>query len=353
MGRNTGHSPLLLVTDFCTWQVLSLSGVARVFVTKRTLLHTLGDFPKAWRLLLENIEKLALSATQEVSLAALKAFHEMVVTGEVSGEGGEEGARWQAAWRTWLAIGQQATKPNLNEDCSPTQAFLTSLCHIFPLLLPHLRPLPSSSLASLSSVLLATLALPVTADSELGYLLTAEQASLLPLHCAIAKCCQVVEAAALAGASDLLPGLFTLYISLGKLVHKWPEGAGKCGVKGIFPEKFILLGERCLVAAGRLYERTHGLEVVVQGKVILEMVAALRPVLELKYSCIKQSSWKVAIEVLLACVGVSLETGGGLESQADLCAALAPVLEAFLFPKVHKYFLLFLRVASVLHDVDF
>ena len=62
-------------------QVLTISGVARVFVTKRQLLTALGDFHKAWRLLLEHIEKLSLSTTQEVSLAALKSFHEMVVSG--------------------------------------------------------------------------------------------------------------------------------------------------------------------------------------------------------------------------------------------------------------------------------
>ena len=54
--------------------MLTISGVARVFVTKRSLLHTLGDFPKAWRLLLEHVERLALSSTQEVSLAALKVL---------------------------------------------------------------------------------------------------------------------------------------------------------------------------------------------------------------------------------------------------------------------------------------
>ena len=54
--------------------MLTISGVARVFVTKRSLLHTLGDFPKAWRLLLEHVERLALSSTQEVSLAALKVM---------------------------------------------------------------------------------------------------------------------------------------------------------------------------------------------------------------------------------------------------------------------------------------
>ena len=136
-------------------QVLTISGVARVFVTKRSLLHTLGDFPKAWRLLLEHIEKLALSATQEVSLAALKAFHEMVVSGEEKSEerAAEEG-RWVGAWRGWLAIGQQATRPNLNEDSSPSQAFLTSLCHIFPLLFPHVRSTFSTAdLSSLSQVL--------------------------------------------------------------------------------------------------------------------------------------------------------------------------------------------------------
>ena len=51
--------------------MLTISGVARVFVTKRSLLHSLGDFPKAWRLLLEHVEKLALSPTQEVCIAKL------------------------------------------------------------------------------------------------------------------------------------------------------------------------------------------------------------------------------------------------------------------------------------------
>ena len=66
--RNTEHK------QWAETQVLTISGVARVFVTKRSLLHTLGDFPKAWRLLLEHVERLALSSTQEVSLAALKVL---------------------------------------------------------------------------------------------------------------------------------------------------------------------------------------------------------------------------------------------------------------------------------------
>ena len=62
-------------------QVLTISGVARVFVTKRSLLHTLGDFPKAWRLLLEHIEKLSLSATQEVIDKVICYLSELVCSG--------------------------------------------------------------------------------------------------------------------------------------------------------------------------------------------------------------------------------------------------------------------------------
>jgi hypothetical protein len=39
----------------------------------------MGDYAKAWVLLLEYVEKMALSTTSEVSLAALKALQEMIV----------------------------------------------------------------------------------------------------------------------------------------------------------------------------------------------------------------------------------------------------------------------------------
>ena len=84
--------------------MLTISGVARVFVTKRQLLAALGDFPKAWRLLLEHIEKLSLASTSEVSLAALRSFHEMVVTGEDT-PGDVDSTKWQAAWKSWVSIG--------------------------------------------------------------------------------------------------------------------------------------------------------------------------------------------------------------------------------------------------------
>ncbi|XP_056454243.1 protein MON2 homolog isoform X1 [Gadus chalcogrammus] len=60
-----------------TW-VLTLAGVARIFNTKRYLLQQLGDFFKAWEVLLDHIQSAALSKNNEVSLAALKSFQEIL-----------------------------------------------------------------------------------------------------------------------------------------------------------------------------------------------------------------------------------------------------------------------------------
>jgi hypothetical protein len=47
--------------------VLTLSGVARVFQTKRPMLQSLDEFSRAWILLLEHIENSALSKNSEVN----------------------------------------------------------------------------------------------------------------------------------------------------------------------------------------------------------------------------------------------------------------------------------------------
>uniref|UniRef100_A0A8C7GHV1 Protein MON2 homolog n=1 Tax=Oncorhynchus kisutch TaxID=8019 RepID=A0A8C7GHV1_ONCKI len=63
-----------------TW-VLTLAGVARIFNTRRYLLQQLGDFFKAWEVLLDHIQSAALSKNNEVSLAALKSFQEILQIG--------------------------------------------------------------------------------------------------------------------------------------------------------------------------------------------------------------------------------------------------------------------------------
>lgn len=124
------------------FQVLTISGVVRVFNTKRNLLRSMGDYSKAWVLLLEYVEKMALSETTEVSLAALKALQEMIT----SSPGGQDKAEvreinWTLCWKAWLNIGNQKANyiANTTEVLNNSQVLLTGYVQIFHVLFPHLK----------------------------------------------------------------------------------------------------------------------------------------------------------------------------------------------------------------------
>ena len=54
----------------CHRQVLTLSGVARVFHSKRSILSSLADYQRAWALLLEFIQNAALNENNEVGVTS-------------------------------------------------------------------------------------------------------------------------------------------------------------------------------------------------------------------------------------------------------------------------------------------
>ncbi|CAB1323433.1 unnamed protein product [Coregonus sp. 'balchen'] len=167
-----------------TW-VLTLAGVARIFNTRRYLLQQLGDFFKAWEVLLDHIQSAALSKNSEVSLAALKSFQEILQIGtpvkdsamptealalavmgvppvlidplSASGPGrpllrsdsmlerltryngaelqapppGEESALedaalWWSAWNTWYRTGTDSTRPPIGGTGTDRPSFIPS-----------------------------------------------------------------------------------------------------------------------------------------------------------------------------------------------------------------------------------
>ena len=85
--------------------------------------------------------------------------------------------------------------------------------------------LTPSDVTKLAGVTAACLSMPVQADSELGFLLTVHDDSLLPLHASIIKCLAAVETHALTSHLGLVPAIFSMYLQLCKLVHTWPSGA--------------------------------------------------------------------------------------------------------------------------------
>jgi hypothetical protein len=191
-------------------------------------LFYIEDFPHAWALLLDHIEGAALCQNAEISIAAIKSFQEMLLitkddtisytiqtlpvkppTAEAINRTGEPAADdmsksqieaeddttgsandydialWSAAWKVWLNIGSQSTKPP--EDSSslyvPSQPFLTALIQTFPPLLDHIKVRFSvSDLQKLSEVLKRALTVPVHGDSSPFIIPTFPDVSTTPLQ---------------------------------------------------------------------------------------------------------------------------------------------------------------------------
>lgn len=186
----------------------------------------LGDFPRAWALLLEFIENSALSKSNEVSLAALKSFQEILynrptscpadadtVTKVPSKDAADKAAAeeidiWNVAWRVWLNIGAESTKPpsldghdkNGDEIYIPSQAFLTALVQIFPALFQHIRSrFSNKDLTQLCTVLMNAVAVPVHSDSTPYIMSTISDSLLTPLHDGVLDCMELLQKEAIGG----------------------------------------------------------------------------------------------------------------------------------------------------------
>uniref|UniRef100_M3YZ50 Protein MON2 homolog n=5 Tax=Mustelinae TaxID=169418 RepID=M3YZ50_MUSPF len=232
-----------------TW-VLTLAGVARIFNTRRYLLQPLGDFSRAWDVLLDHIQSAALSKNNEVSLAALKSFQEIlqivspvrdsdkpetppavnvpvpVLLGSISGPGlsrpfvrtdsiGDRLGRynsseppvvtdeledlnlWWAAWSTWYRIGSESTKPPVTFDkltFIPSQPFLTALIQIFPALYQHIKTgFNMDDLQKLGVILHSAVSVPISSDASPFILPSYTEAVLTSLQEAVLTALDVLQ----------------------------------------------------------------------------------------------------------------------------------------------------------------
>uniref|UniRef100_A0A8C6VTW5 Protein MON2 homolog n=1 Tax=Nothobranchius furzeri TaxID=105023 RepID=A0A8C6VTW5_NOTFU len=247
-----------------TW-VLTLAGVARIFNTRRYLLQQLGDFFEAWEVLLNHIQSAALSKNNEVSLAALKSFQEIlqIVTPvkdsdkagdalatmgvppvlvdplSASGPGrplvrsdsmverltryigaelqapppGEESALedstlWWSAWNTWYRTGTESTRPpsGPTEKLSfiPSQPFLTALIQIFPALYQHIKAnFSMEDLKKLGVILHGAVSVPISSDASPFILPSYTEATLTSLQEAVLTALDVLQKAICVGPENL------------------------------------------------------------------------------------------------------------------------------------------------------
>ncbi|XP_024592342.1 protein MON2 homolog isoform X3 [Neophocaena asiaeorientalis asiaeorientalis] len=265
-----------------TW-VLTLAGVARIFNTRRYLLQPLGDFSRAWDVLLDHIQSAALSKNNEVSLAALKSFQEIlqivtpvrdsdkpetppavnvpvpVLLGSISGPGlnrpfvrtdsiGERLGRyssseppvvtdeledlnlWWAAWNTWYRVGSESTKPPITFDkltFIPSQPFLTALIQIFPALYQHIKTgFNMDDLQKLGVILHSAVSVPISSDASPFILPSYTEAVLTSLQEAVLTALDVLQKAICIGPENMqimYPAIFDQLLAFVEFSCKPPQ----------------------------------------------------------------------------------------------------------------------------------
>ena len=324
------HSRNTAQKQWAETKVLTISGVVRVFNTKKRILQSMDDYSKGWLLLLEYVEKMALSDTMEVSLAALKAMQEMIVA-----SGSDDPAspsknsklmetNWFICWKAWLNIGPQKTKffahssDNLYQPQG--QVLLTGFIHIFKSLFPFIEnAFSAADVESLGSVLLACLQVPIDNEME-------NADSLTPIHAALMEAEAAVEAVALAKSHAIVAEIF-------EVLFKFVSTAFNSPKESRFAGRMVVLGEVAMERIGDFFLSSCSLEHVDLERIIYRIVLTLKLPLRQKYRCRRQSSWQTAINVLIRVLkeGIPLARKRP-DKYAMFWSELSQVLECFLFP---------------------
>lgn len=343
------HSRNTAQKQWAETQVLTLSGVARVFNTKRQLLQALGDFPRSWNLLLEFIENAALSKNNEVSFAALKSFQEILFLNKTQNadnkiEPEQDGEIWNEVWRVWLKIGTEISYTQSDSDSAddfylPSQSFLTALIQIFPGVFHHLKDsFTLQDLKQLCDVLTNAVNVPIYGETTSYIMAATSDCSLTPLHDGCLHTMQVLQEDVLAkNKSKMLPGIFKELLLFARFTCSPPncdKDTKQAKVSEWATMNYIPFGEKALSMAVKLYETTAENIEVINANILGEIIATLHKPLALKYNCISSSSWKLAADSLISVLKIGLPVARQNANQfSSVWNELADTLNEFLFPK--------------------
>ncbi|XP_071551599.1 protein MON2 homolog isoform X2 [Panulirus ornatus] len=360
------HSRNTQQKQWAETQVLTLSGVARVFSTKQKILQGLGDFPRAWALLLDFIHTAALSKSNEVSLAALKSLQEMLQAGRSSSSSNsvddpsspshlqppipeDSIANWNTAWKVWYTIGSEVTKPPPDEVTRgsdayiPSQPFLTALVHIFPHLFQHIKSrFVVSDFSRLASVLSGCVSVPVHGDSSPFILPPFTEVVVTPLQEGILQALTGVEKEVTEGSGasrGMVPQLFTLLLQFSSYSCQAPSYGNVLtrphttkGSNDWVTMNFVPFAERSLSMVVSLYQKTSNWKEVIEAQVLKNIIQATITPLRLKYRCPAQTTWKLVITTLLTVLQEGLQLAREYPVHfREMWPVLGTSLDSFLF----------------------
>ncbi|KAK9890442.1 hypothetical protein WA026_010528 [Henosepilachna vigintioctopunctata] len=341
------HSRNTAQKQWAETQVLTLSGVARVFNTKRQLLQALGDFSRAWAILLEFIEYSALSKNNEVSIAALKSFQEILFQnkGQHGDKASDDKEIWQVAWKIWMKIGIEVTHNYTAEYESgediyiPSQAFLTALVQIFPNIFLHIRNnFTLDDLKNLNQVLSNAVSIPVFGETAPYIIPSNSDLTLTPLHDGVLHASDLLQKEVVSrGLGKMLPEIFVQLLAFAKYMCS-PPIYNKIDQKQSRTSEWVSMnyipfGEKATLMVVKLYERTAENPEVVGSGILHKIIMTLHTPLALKYDCASSSIWKLAANSLISVLKTGIKVARSHGNQfAPMWSELSAALNDFLFP---------------------
>ena len=315
-----------------------------MFSTKQKILQGLGDFPRAWALLLDFIHTAALSKSNEVSLAALKSLQEMLQAGRISPTAANSSsssittstnsscpssppeyssntdleqapaslslpsstysppedavANWNMAWKVWHSIGLEVTKPppegvtRGSDAYIPSQPFLTALVLIFPHLYQHIKTrFVVSDFTRLSTVFAGCIAVPVHGDSSPFILPSFTEVVVTPLQEGVLQSLNVIEKEVTEGTTmsrPMVPHLFSLLLQFSSLSCQAPSYGNVItrphntkGSTDWVTMNFVPFAERSLSMVISLYQTTSSWPEVIEAKVLKNIIVSITTALRL------------------------------------------------------------------------
>ncbi|RNA03036.1 MON2-like protein, partial [Brachionus plicatilis] len=382
------HSRDTAEKQWAETSVLTLSGVSRVFNSKCSMLIKLSDeeFHKMWTFLLNIIENLALNKNSEISISALRSFHELLGShnyfssassfGQSSASSAQSVAaaaaaaslvlpngaseksdsstniaaksldisQWLFAWKTWLNMGNSLTSSISNSDYwpPPGQTFLTCYIDLMFVMVDKLAPVSkfcTKDFENFSQILDKMLNVPVLSSDYSTFILMQTDSNLTPLqNSALNTLKNFIK---LFKTNDqnfqnvFLPLIFQRLLSFVLFAcYKNNNNERSTKPNEIVNVNYVPFGERALIMLTTLYEETANNDCVIENCILKSIIQTLYVPLSLKYSCPNSSTWKLSIECLFKILKKALPiTFKRSKSFETMWLDLANTFEDFLFSK--------------------
>nr|XP_018911594.1 PREDICTED: protein MON2 homolog isoform X1 [Bemisia tabaci] len=335
------HSRNTAQKQWAETQVLTLSGVAKVFNTKMNVLESLGGFSRAWSLLLEFVENAAVSKNNEVSLAALRSLQEILYlnNSDVTDEKCESNnLMWDVAWTIWLSIAVQTLS---DPEYLPTQQFLAALIQIFPGIFQQIHSrFSSSDLEKLCDILEKAVTTHTFNDVS-PFSIPPSETALSQLQEGVLNVMQLLQKEVLSSPSNMekmICPVFKQLLSLTKYVFQ-PIKAEKQEGKPLNQSdpasiSCATFGEKAIAMVVNLYEQTAHEKPVINGQILMMIIQVFHAPLQRRYDRSYICVWKLAVSSLLQVLATGIPLARKHYSEFEsMWSELATALNILLFPE--------------------